>query len=157
MIAMEEKTFFIRTRMLELLEKLTETSTATWGKMNAQQAIEHLADIFDVSSGKLMFDLVTPEEHLPKYRDFLYSEKEFRENTKAPESLIGSEPVAPKQTSVAASLKHLRRSLDDFFHYFELNPTAKTMHPVFGLLSFEEWILLHYKHVRHHLRQFALL
>ena len=157
MIAMEEKTFFIRTQMFGLLEKLSENAVATWGKMNAQQALEHLADIFDVSSGKLTFDLVTPAEYLSKYRDFLYSEKEFRENTKAPESLIGVEPVAPKATNIAASLQHLQKSVDDFFRYFELNPAEKTMHPVFGLLSFDEWILLHYKHVRHHLRQFALL
>jgi len=32
-----------------------------------------------------------------------------------------------------------------------------TLHPVFGELNFEEWILLHYKHVTHHLKQFGLI
>ena len=31
------------------------------------------------------------------------------------------------------------------------------LHPVFGELNFEEWALLHYKHVTHPLRRFGLL
>ncbi|TXH28993.1 MAG: DUF1569 domain-containing protein, partial [Cyclobacteriaceae bacterium] len=36
-------------------------------------------------------------------------------------------------------------------------PAKKTTHPVFGALNFDEWILLHYKHVTHHSRQFGLI
>lgn len=154
---MDEKVYFIKTGMFELLQKLTEPTTPTWGKMNAQQAIEHLADFFDVSTGKIVFDLVTPEEHLPKYREFLYSEKQFRENTQAPVSVLGSEPMPARQPSFASSLTHLSKSVNQFFVFFESTPGQKTMHPVFGPLTFDEWVLLHYKHVRHHLRQFALL
>ena len=41
--------------------------------------------------------------------------------------------------------------------YFKNNPAAKTSHPVFGDLDFEEWVLLHYKHVTHHLKQFGAM
>jgi hypothetical protein len=41
--------------------------------------------------------------------------------------------------------------------FFESNPHPTTIHPVFGPLSFDEWILLHYKHVTHHWNQFELL
>ena len=51
----------------------------------------------------------------------------------------------------------LSRSVEAFETYFKVDPDIRTMHPVFGELNFEEWVLLHYKHVTHHLRQFELL
>jgi tRNA A58 N-methylase Trm61 len=47
--------------------------------MNVQQMVEHVTDFFKVSFDHIKFDLVTPEEHLPKYKEFLMSDKEFRE------------------------------------------------------------------------------
>ncbi len=153
----EEKINFLKEEMFVLLQKLHADTPAVWGKMNAQQALEHIADFFNVSTEKIIFDLVTPVEHLPKYREFLYSEKQFRENTRAPEAVLGEEPLPIRQNSFEASLSYLGKSVDNFFEYFGLNKDKKTMHPVFGLLSYTEWVLLHYKHVRHHLRQFGLL
>lgn len=153
----EEKINFIKKDMFALLQKLQAGTPAVWGKMNAQQVVEHIADFFNVSTEKIIFDLVTPVEQLPKYREFLYSEKQFRENTRAPETVLGDQPMPNRQNSFEASLAYLEKSVEEFFEYFSLNKDKKTMHPVFGLLSFEEWVLLHYKHVRHHLRQFGLL
>ncbi len=143
--------------MFELLQKLQPDSTAVWGKMNASQMLEHVADFFQVSTGQITFDLVTPEEHLPKYKEFLYSDKQFRENTKAPQSVLGDDPLPIRQADFEASRKHLEKAVTDFFEFFHEGENKKTTHPVFGPLNFEEWILLHYKHVRHHLRQFGLL
>jgi hypothetical protein len=116
--------------------------------------IEHVADFFDVSSGKIKFDVLTPAEDLPKYLAFLHSDKEFRENTKAPVSIVSEEPRPLQFSSLDKAIAHLKKAVDDFFSYFEQQPAAKTNHPVFGPLNFEEWVLLHYKHVNHHLRQF---
>ena len=143
--------------MFLLLQKMNTDTKRNWGKMNAQQMLEHLSDFFDVSAGKLIFPLVTPEEHLPKYKEFLQSDKEFRENTKAPVSVLGEEPIALRQPSLQAAKESLEKSVEDFVLYFKTDSQKKTMHPVFGLLNFEEWVSLHYKHVRHHLRQFSLI
>ena len=153
----EEKLHFLREEMFLLLEKLTADKIQVWGKMNAQQMLEHLADFFNVSSGKILFELVTPEEHLPKYREFLYSDKEFRENTRAPASVLGDEPLPKRKPGIEAAKEDLKLSVEDFVDYFQADKEKKTMHPVFGALNFDEWVLLHYKHVRHHLRQFGLL
>lgn len=40
-----------------------------------------------------------------------------------------------------------------FFVYIVLAAKA----PVLGDLNFEEWIMLHYKHVMHHAKQFGLI
>ena len=156
-MTVEEKSLFISKAAFQLLEQLSGHTPAAWGKMDARQMLEHLKDFFDVSTERIIFPLTTPEEHLPKYREFLYSEKPFRENTKAPTSVLGEEPLAWRSESFEAALSQLKESVDHFYQYFGTAPGIQTIHPVFGSLNFEEWIMLHYKHVMHHLKQFNLL
>lgn len=153
----EEKLAFIQIDMFLLLQNISEQQIPLWGKMNAQQMLEHLNDFFEVSIEKIIFPLVTPEEYLPKYREFLYSDKWFKENTKAPSSVLGDDPLPLRITSIMAAKDKLQETVHSFFEFFKTKPGTKTMHPVFGLLSFEEWVMLHYKHVMHHYRQFALI
>lgn len=152
-----EKSLFLKNEMFDLLENYTDKQSSKWGKMNAQQMLEHVRDFFLVSTANLHFDLVTPEEHLPKYREFLLSDKEFRENTKAPSTVLGEEPLPLRFDNVETALQTLKVSVEHFFYYFETHPGSTTLHPVFGKLNFDDWVLLHYKHVRHHLRQFGLV
>ncbi len=153
----EQKSAFIKDGMFALLNGLSPDATSNWGKMNAQQMIEHVASFFDVSTEKIIFPLSTPEEHLPKYMEFLRSDKAFRENTKAPANIIGEEPLPPATKNIEEAIGKLRTAVDDFYSYFKDDPSKRTMHPAFGLLNFDEWILLHYKHVAHHLKQFGLV
>lgn len=152
-----EKLHFIKEGMFLLLKNIDADTSAKWGKMNAQQMTEHVKAFFDVSTEKLKFDLVTPAEHLPKYREFLYSDKEFRENTKAPASVLGEEPLPMHYASLEAAKEKLHNAVLYFIEYFESDPARKTQHPVFGELDYNEWILLHYKHVVHHFKQFGLM
>jgi hypothetical protein len=153
----QEKYNFIKTEILPLLEGITTNTKGKWGKMNAQQMVEHLTVIFKVSSGRINLALVTPVEHLPKYKEFLMSEKEFRENTKAPAQYIPDEPVPLKYATIQEALQGLERSINEFFTFFSDDAEKKTLHPVFGDLNFAEWIQLHHKHVTHHLKQFGLI
>ena len=150
-----EKAIFVRTGFIALLQHLPAETTALWGKMSTQQMVEHVTGFFLVSINKLHFPLVTPEEHLPKFKEFLLSDKPFRENTKAP--VLPEEPFPVRESDLMAGIRQLDKTIKDFFDYFSADPEKKTMHPVFGWLNFEEWILLHYKHVTHHARQFGLL
>ncbi len=54
--------------------------------------LEPTAKFFQVTTNKTQFSLVTPLEHLPKYLEFLWSEKEFKENTKEP--VLPEEPLS---------------------------------------------------------------
>ena len=117
---------------------------------------EHLADFFNVSTEKIKVKLFTPEEHLPRYMEFLKSDKEFRENTKAPAELLGEKPLPLRFSSLAAAKENFKSSVNDFAGHFSEDEMKKTLHPVFGMLNYDEWVLLHYKHVLHHLKQFNL-
>jgi oxepin-CoA hydrolase/3-oxo-5,6-dehydrosuberyl-CoA semialdehyde dehydrogenase len=153
----EQKKLFLESEGFSLLKNLATDTPAKWGKMNAQQMLEHLEDFFSVSIEEKIFPLVTPEEQLPLYQKFLYSDKQFRENTKAPLDIIGEEPLPVRGADLLTAQQNLQQTTANFFKYFIDNPGKQTVHPVFGSLTFEEWVLLHYKHVTHHYRQFSLL
>ena len=150
----QEKFDFISVDFIPLLNALQADAAGKWGKMNGQQMVEHVAGFFKVSTGKIKFPLVTPVEHLPKYKEFLNSDKEFRENTKAP--VLPEEPLPVRFATMIESVNELDKDIKEFVDLFSNNDRVKTMHPVFGELNFDEWVLLHYKHVTHHLRQFGL-
>ena len=152
-----QKLNFITKECMPLFKTLPAGVAGNWGKMNGQQVVEHVAAFFYVSTEKIKFDLVTPVEHLPKYKEFLLSDKEFRENTKAPGNVIGEEPLPLRYSTMETALEKLAESISGFQSYFKDDADKKIMHPVFGELNFEEWVLLHYKHVTHHLRQFGLM
>ena len=151
----KEKLVFISDKLIMLLNNLPAVAVGKWGKMKGQQMVEHLSGFFKISTGKLKFPLVTPIEYLPKYREFLYSDKEFRQNTKAP--VLPEEPLPVKFFTMKDSLADLEEEIKTFNELFEENEKLITTHSVFGDLNYEEWVLLHYKHVTYHLRQFGLL
>lgn len=155
-MAQTEKLEFLQTGLPNVLQQLKEDTPAKWGVMNPQQMLEHVADFFDVSYEKIIFPLSVPEAHLPKYKEFLWSEKEFRENTKAPANVLGEVPLDLRQPSFADAKENLHRSIQKFIDWFKNDPSKTSLHPAFGTLNFEEWIVLHHKHVRHHLKQFGI-
>jgi hypothetical protein len=148
---------FLREDLFQALNGLHTDTAPVWGKMNAHQMLDHLVAIFHNASGQLVLPLETPTDLLPRYRDFLHSDKMLRENTKAPVSLVPEEPADPKSGSLAEAKDLLKLAVDDFFAAFNNNLTLKTTHPVFGELNYYDWLVLHNKHMKHHLRQFGLL
>ncbi len=152
-----EKLHFITSDFIALIKKADAHVAAQWGKMNFQQMVEHVTDFFKVSSGKIQMPVVTPVEHLPKYKEFLLSDKIFKENTKAPTSVLGDEPLPIRNAAFSVAISKLEKQVHDFVVHFKDHAGAKTSHPVFGELDFDEWVLLHYKHATHHARQFGLM
>jgi hypothetical protein len=149
------KLHFIKEEFPGLLNSMQPAVQGRWGKMNGQQMVEHVADFFKVSTQKIKLPLVSAPEHLPKLKAFLLSDREFRENTKAP--VLPDEPLPLRHPDMAAALASLKNEIRDFVDLFETEKELITQHPVFGDLNFEEWVLLHYKHVLHHAKQFGLI
>ena len=149
------KSQFVQETFLSLVKTLSADAPSKWGKMQAQQMVEHVSGFFKVSTKELQFPQVTPAEQLPQYKAFLLSDKPFRENTKAP--VLPETPLPVRKANMAEAVAELEAAIASFYAYFETDPLQTTPHPVFGELNFEEWILLHYKHVTHHARQFGLM
>jgi hypothetical protein len=152
-----EKENFLRTKLVRYLQQLDPATPPQWGKMNVQQMIEHYAgDAIRNASGRLKIDtIVTPPANLQRMRDFMMSDKPFKENTKNP--LLGEDPAPPRYRTVQAAIGALQQELIYFFETFEKNTGLVTRNPFFGDLNFEENVQLLYKHALHHLRQFGVV
>src|SRR5690606_15979457 len=99
-------------------------------------------------------NIVAPPEKLQLFRDFLMSEKRFRENTVNP--LLSPEPAPPQFKTAQAAIGALSEELIHFFEVFEKDHTLITRNPIFGDLNFEQNVQLLHKHALHHLRQFGV-
>lgn len=149
-----EKENFLQKKFIPLVQQLDAGTPARWGKMNAQQMIEHFTDAVMLAAGKIKLPVVTPPDNLPRLREFLMSEKPFRENTKSP--VMADEPLPLRKHTQQAAIGKLQEELIHFFEIFKNNLGLTTSNPVFGQLNFEENVQLLHKHALHHLRQFGV-
>ncbi len=151
-----EKENFLRTKLVSYLQRLDPGTPARWGRMNVQQMIEHYAgDAVRNANGRLKMDtIMTPPENLQRMREFMMSDKPFKENTKNP--LMGEELAPLRYKTVQGAIGALQQELIYFFEAFESNPELVTRNPFFGDLNFEQNVQLLYKHALHHLRQFGV-
>ncbi|MBS1765194.1 MAG: DUF1569 domain-containing protein [Bacteroidetes bacterium] len=151
----QEKLSFIKKDAIQLLKSLKGNETPEWGKMNAQQMIEHLCDAIDDATGINNRKILTPADQLPGFRNFMMSEKEFKPNTK---NILMSETPAPvKLAGLNEAIARLENSISRLELYFKDDEHKTIVNPFFGELNFEENIQLLHKHFSHHLRQFKLI
>lgn len=152
----EEKEHFLKHGCIPLLYTLTPEQKGRWGKMDGQQMVEHLRDVFKVANGKIVLPLLnTDPEKLAKARVFMMSDAPFRENTKVP--VMPEEPHPHKYSSLQEAISKTEAELNDVFTVYAPDPAQTFNHPLFGELNYAEQIQYLDKHVRHHLRQFGLV
>ena len=149
-----EKEYFLRHRLVPLLRQIPTETKPLWGKMTLQQMIQHYADYTRIASAKTVIELVTPEEQIPKYQEFLMSETPFRENTSNP--LMPEIPAPVRNKSNEDAIQELQTELNYFFAVFEANEHLITSNPFFGDLNYQMNVQLLHKHAVHHLRQFGV-
>ncbi|MES1197745.1 MAG: hypothetical protein ABUL41_00525 [Chitinophagaceae bacterium] len=151
-----EKENFLRTRLVSYLQRLDPSTPPRWGKMSVQRMIEHLGgEAIRNANGRLKIEkIITPLENLKKMREFMMSDKPFKENTLNP--LISEEPPLLRYKTIQAAIGALQQELIYFFEIFEKTPGLTTRNPFFGDLNFDQNVQLLHKHALHHLRQFGV-
>jgi hypothetical protein len=153
---MDHKIDFIRKEFIPLLRNADHTTMPRWGKMSFQHMVEHLVLSFKNANGKIKTPQVfTPADRLPASRQWLATEKEFRENTKSPS--FPEEPMPLHFKTVKEGIDKLEKEIADFFLVYQNSPGLTVTNPVFGDLNYEEAIQLLYKHCQHHSKQFGLI
>ena len=151
-----EKENFLRTKLVSYLQQLDPDTAPRWGKMSVHQMIEHFGgDAIRNANGRLKIDtIITSRENLQRMREFLMSDKPFKENTVNP--LLGEDPSPLRFKTIQAAIGSLQQELIYFFEVFEKDHGLITRNPFFGDLNFEQSVQLLYKHALHHLRQFGV-
>lgn len=149
-----EKINYLENDFTQFLQTLDANAKGKWGVMNAQQMVEHMSYSLRDANGKSLKRIVTPLEHLPKYKEFAMSDKPFRENTKNMELPETAIPV--KHSSMQNAIEEMKMEWNDFKKVFEDNPNKTITNPFFGDLNFEESVYLLHKHAMHHAKQFSV-
>jgi hypothetical protein len=151
----EARAAFLRAGALEALAALRADAAAAWGRMTAQQMVEHLAWVFECSTGRAHVECPVPEEKRPRFKTFLHT------NMPTPREFVNTalvDGLPPlRHAGLAEAIEALRREIDHFFERGAAEPEAAFVHPVFGPIDAEEWSRAHFKHLRHHLLQFGLI
>lgn len=151
-----EKINFVQQGFIALLRKADPATPSKWGKMSFQHMVEHLVLSFKSANGKIKTTKVfTPEEKLAGSKQWLATDKEFRENTKSPS--FPEEPLPLHFKTVAEGIDKLEKEIADFFLVYQNTPGLTVTNPVFGDLNYEEAMQLLYKHCLHHAKQFGLI
>lgn len=147
-----------RRNIQKLLKGLTENTKPNWGKMTAQQMLEHLETTLLYSIGEPEAEkCFTPEEHLEKYQDSLYNHRKMPKDFPAP--FLPEDGTLPelKYKNLEQAKEKFLENLQKYQIYYRENPEAEHMHFVFGKLNKEMMELMHRKHFTHHFEQFNLI
>ena len=150
-----EKIDFLKYRFVPLIKNIPSDTPPQWGKMSLQQMVEHFSDSIRIASGKHLYpEIITPADRLEKARDFLMSDKPFRENTINP--IVPEVPAPVRNITIDDAVDELHLEIRFFFSVFEKNNLQLTRNPIFGDLNFDQNVHLLHKHAVHHLRQFGV-
>lgn len=133
------------------LQNLTSETAPKWGKMTAPQVVLHCQKPLDVADGKLILKRSLIGFLFGKMaRNSFLKNDEFKRNMPtAPEFRVVSTPDFEKEKQVLLSLV-------DKFGTMGTQVLANKKHPFFGTMTDEEWGILLFKHLDHHLNQFGV-
>jgi hypothetical protein len=123
-----------------------------WGKMNAAQAIAHCAAGFELALG----DITPPRKFLGRIIGRVVKVMVFKDD----EPMRRNSPTVKgleveDERNLAIERDRLFALIDRFV---AAGPDGCTDHPhsFFGRLTPQQWAILMYKHLDHHLRQFGV-
>jgi hypothetical protein len=137
--------------LVERLEKLRPDAKAQWGKMNAPQMVLHAQKPLDIAEGTLMM-----KRGLIGWLFGKTAKNDFLNNPSFKKNL----PTAKlfKVTNQPDFEKEKETLIKQVIRFREEGPSVikNTEHPFFGKMTEEEWGILQYKHLDHHLRQFGV-
>ena len=146
---------FLAELLPETLAGLREDARPAWGGMTAQQMVEHLAWIFEISTGDASVECTVPEARRERWKAFLYDAMPMPQEFRNPALTAGL--PALRHASLGEARAALALVVGRFLEQARTTPLATRVHPTFGPLAAEEWSRSHFKHVYHHLLQFGLL
>lgn len=136
------------------LKMVAPTSERRWGRMTAHQMICHLADAVRMALDvrPCNFCGSWASKHIVKYVA-LYSPLPWPKGVDGPpemnQEIGGTRPMAfeADREELLALIGRLRAQPTD---------TPPPSHPMFGAMTWQQWMILTYRHCDHHFRQFGV-
>lgn len=138
---------------LAKLEQLNNSSEALWGSMSVQRMVEHLSDSVILSIENKTFKLSIPEDKIERAQQFLLSEHPLPKNFTVE---FATPDIPERNQNLNEAIEEFKKAWQTFELHYQQNPEAKSLHPSFGYLEYDQWLRMHAKHVTHHLAQFGI-
>jgi hypothetical protein len=139
-------------KQLDRLNRPTNDTTPTWGKMNVAQMLAHLSIGYDASYGKIDFKPSGFAKFILKLfiKKSVVGEKPYSKNGRtAPHFIVSDERVFNDEKEKLSA--YIRLVEKDGVAFFEGKES-----PSFGKMSSQEWSNQFYKHLDHHFSQFGV-
>ena len=143
----------VKSEILQRIAKLQHGAPARWGRMSASQMICHVSDAFRLSMGEKSATPATSVFHRTVLKwGALYFPLQWPKGFRTrPEMEQGAGGTPPSEfncdrDTLIALIERFSSSSRDF---------QWEVHPIFGGLSYGEWMRWGYLHSDHHLRQFG--
>jgi Protein of unknown function (DUF1569) len=135
--------------------RLRPESERQWGSMAVAQTLAHCTAGIQMATGVIQAKrapfpatMLGPLIKLLVFRD----DKPLRRNSPSSPELLSADPI---QCELEREQSVLTAAIDSFASQGAACCTSHP-HPFFGPLKPEQWAILIYKHVDHHLRQFGV-
>ena len=139
-----------RESILARLAKLQPGAARQWGKMTDAQMLAHCSAAMEVATGdRPRRQAFIGKVFGPFVRSSLLGEKPFSRNSPTDPTFIVTE-----EKEFEAERERLTRLVNRFCESGTEKASAQT-HSFLGRLKGEEWGVMMYKHLDHHLRQFG--
>lgn len=138
-----------------LIRQLDADMAPQWGRMNAQQMVEHCIVIMKVSIGAIPVKIQTPEQEWAKRKTFLFGQEPMPRNFQNP--ALPPDPRPLHYPDFETARQKLISTIEQFEVYWATTDQKAVAHPLFGPLHADEWRRFHQKHFTHHLAQFGLV
>lgn len=147
---------FFKTKVPEIIDSIQGDEPAKWGLMNVHLMLEHLIFPLNFLLDAEESPMITPEEKIPRHREFLLSQYGMMKNFKFP-LLPKDHTVNQVEEKLSDAKDNLKSKIVLFLHKINAPDFTIHRHPVYGNLNKHEWLLFQYKHFSHHFSQFGLL
>ena len=132
--------------------KLNANASAQWGKMNAGEMSLHC---------QYPLEVALAQKALNRGLMGLLFGKMIKKQLLADKALPKNSPTVPQWRTAGSQSDYNQNSsrllsLIDQFGQEDPAVLNQRIHPVFGPMTSQEWGVLNYKHLDHHLRQFGV-
>ncbi|WP_165764656.1 DUF1569 domain-containing protein [Flavobacterium cyanobacteriorum] len=135
--------------IIERIEKLSPITLSEWGKMTVSQMLLHCQQPIKVTFGEL---------HLkPNWMGLLFGKSAKRKMLQQASFRRSLPTVKEFRITHEPDFEDARRGLIQLVERFAVeghSAIRNKKHPFFGEMTFEEWDILNWKHLNHHLKQF---
>ncbi len=138
--------------LVNRIEQLQPSSQALWGKMNVAQMLRHGSDTTQISFGEKQLK----RPFIARLIGPLLLKKSIKDNTPSDKNLPTHPNLVLPDASDFETEKNNLIALIQQFLQKDKSEFEGRIHPFFGKMTAEEWNILSYKHLDHHLRQFGV-